>query len=43
MAITHYIRTQQRMSIEKEKERTVEEIREENDFQDYINYGMGDY
>ena len=43
MAIAHYIRSQQAMNIEIEKEKTVEEIREEHDFEDYINYGMGGY
>lgn len=43
MAIAHYIRTQQDMSIEEQKSKTVEEIREEHDFEDYINYGLGGY
>ena len=41
MAIAHYIRTQQAMSIEEQKNKTVEEIREEHDLDDYINYGIG--
>lgn len=43
MAIAHYIRPQQDMAIEELKEKTIEEIREERDLDDFINYGIGGY
>lgn len=43
MAIAHYIRPQQVMNVEEEKEKTGEEIREERNFDAYVNYGMEDY
>ena len=43
MAIAHYIRPQQAMKIEEQKEKTPEEIREERNMESYINYGMEDY
>lgn len=43
IAIAHYIRPQQAMKIEEQKEKTPEEIREERNMESYINYGMEDY
>ena len=42
-AIAYYIRPQQDMKIETPKEKTTEEIREERNFESYINYGIGGY
>ena len=42
-AIAYYIRPQQAMTIEIEKEKSEEEQREERNFDAYVNYGVGGY